>query len=106
MVINFFARRQIAAPDRLRLEQIRERLYAALLDCKNMHAQRVIYRINVAATPSELWLLRSDLYQCIARIHDQAEATRRTNHLLDAFEGWVPSQQLTPIPEPVKESQT
>ena len=106
MVINFFARRQTAAPDRLRLDQIRERLYAALLDCKNMQAQRVIYRINVAATPSELWLLRSDLYQCIARIHDQAEATRRTNHLLDAFEGWVPSQQLTPIPEPVGENQT
>ncbi|GAB3469552.1 hypothetical protein GCM10011496_01450 [Polaromonas eurypsychrophila] len=106
MVINFFARRQTAAPDRLPLEQIRERLYAALLDCKDMGAQRVIYRINVAATPSELWLLRSDLYQCIARVHNQAEAARRTNNLLDAFDGWVPSNQLTPIPESVSESQT
>jgi hypothetical protein len=105
MVINFFARRQTAAPERLSLEQLRERLYAALLDCKDMGVQRVIYRINVAATPTELWLLRSDLHQCIARVHDQAEATRRTNNLLDAFEGWVPSHQLTRIPESVRESQ-
>ncbi|MES2687225.1 MAG: hypothetical protein V4706_10410 [Pseudomonadota bacterium] len=105
MVINFFARRQTAAPERLSLEQLRERMYAALLDCKDMGVQRVIYRINVAATPTELWLLRSDLHQCIARVHDQAEATRRTNNLLDAFEGWVPSHQLTRIPESVRESQ-
>ncbi|WP_395058031.1 hypothetical protein [Polaromonas sp.] len=106
MANSLFSRRQTAAPDRLSLEQIRERLYAALLDCKDMGAQRVIYRINVAATPSELWLLRSDLHQCIARVHDQAEATRRTNLLLDAFEGWVPSHQLKLIPEPVRDSQT
>ncbi|MDP2818441.1 MAG: hypothetical protein Q8O29_09230 [Polaromonas sp.] len=105
MVMTFFARQQTAAPDRLSLEQLRERLHAALMDCTDMGAQRVIYRINVAATPSELWLLRSDLHQCIARVHDQAEATRRTNNLLDAFEGWVPSHQLTPIPESVRQSQ-
>ena len=106
MAITLFARQQTAAPARLNLEQIRERLYAALLDCKDMGAQRVIYRINVATSPSELWLLRSDLHQCIARVHDQAEATRRTNLLLDAFEGWVPSHQITPIPESIRDSQT
>lgn len=97
MVISIFAARQPAPPARLTLEQIRHRLYQALLDCKDMSTQRVIYRINVANTPADLWLLRCDLHQCIARVHNQAEATRRINGLLDAFEGWVPSGQLTAI---------
>lgn len=98
MVFSIFASRQSSPPVCLTLEQIRDRLYQTLSDCKDMSAQRAIYRINVAATPPELWLLRSDLHQCIARVHDQAEATRRINAVLDAFEGWVPPQQLTRIP--------
>jgi hypothetical protein len=97
MVISIFAARQPAPPARLTLEQIRQRLYQALADCKDMSTQRAIYRINVAATPAELWLLRCDLHQCIARVHNQAEASRRINALLDAFEGWVPAPQLAPI---------
>jgi hypothetical protein len=97
MVISIFAARQPAPPAPLTLEQIRHRLYQALADCKDMATQRAIYKINVAATPSDLWLLRCDLHQCIARVHDQAEATRRINALLDAFEGWVPSRQLAEI---------
>ena len=97
MVISIFAARQPAPPGRLTLEQIRHRLYQALVDCKDMSTQRAIYRINVANTPADLWLLRGDLHQCIARVHNQAEATQRINELLDAFEGWVPSRQLTPI---------
>lgn len=96
MVISIFAARQ-PAPARLTLEQIRHRLYDALADCKDMSTQRAIYRINVAASPADLWLLRCDLHQCIARVHNQAEATRRINDLLDAFEGWVPSAQLARI---------
>lgn len=106
MVFSIFAARRSAHAKRLTPEQIRARLYHVLSDCKDMATQRAIYKINLAGTPSDLWLLRSDLYQCIARVHDQAEATRRTNNLLDAFEGWVPSHQLTPIPESVRESQT
>lgn len=99
MAISNFPARQQALADRLTLEQIRHRLYQVLADCKDMSAQRAIYRINVAATPADLWQLRSDLHQCIARVHDQAEATQRINALLDAFDGWVPSSQLTRIPE-------
>ena len=97
MVISLFAARQPAHAGRLTLEQIRHRLYQALADCQDMATQRAIYKINVALTPSELWLLRCDLHQCIARVHDQAEASRRINALLDAFEGWVPARQLTAI---------
>ena len=97
MVISIFSARQPAPPARLTLEQIRHRLYEALADCKDMSTQRVIYRINVASNPADLWLLRTDLHQCIARLHNQAEATRRINDLLDAFEGWVPARQLASI---------
>lgn len=97
MVISIFAARQPAPAERLTLEQIRHRLYQALADCKDMSAQRAIYRTNVASTPAELWLLRCDLHQCIAKVHNQAEAARRVNDLLDAFDGWVPSRELTPI---------
>jgi len=78
-------------------------MYQVLIDCKDSGTQRAVYRINVAATPPELWLLRSDLHQCIARSHDQAEATRRINGLLDAFKGWLPSRQLTRIPESLRD---
>jgi hypothetical protein len=97
MVISIFSARQPAPAGRLTPEQIRQRLYQALADCKDMSAQRAIYRINLAATPAELWLLRCDLHQCIARMHNEAEATRRINALRDAFEGWVPARHLAPI---------
>ncbi|MDP3310018.1 MAG: hypothetical protein Q8S56_03535 [Polaromonas sp.] len=97
MVISIFAARQPAHASPLTLEQIRHRLYQTLADCQDMGTQRAIYRINVATTPAELWLLRSDLLQCIARVHNQAEATRRINDLLDAFAGWVPPRQLQMI---------
>jgi len=89
-----------AAPDtvnRLPLEEIRQHLHQVLHDCQGMAVQRVIYKINVAGSPVDLWLLRSDLYLCISRTHDQAEAARRVNALLSSFDGWMPLSQLTPI---------
>ena len=89
-----------AAPDttdRIPLEQIRHQMHQTLHDCKSVDAQRIIFRINTAPTPADLWLLRSDLYQCISRTRDQAEATRRINALLGTFSGWLPAAQLTPI---------
>ncbi|MDO8372204.1 MAG: hypothetical protein V4639_12445 [Pseudomonadota bacterium] len=84
-------------PDRMPLEQIRHQLHQTLHDCKSVDAQRIIFRINIADTPADLWLLRSDLYQCISRARDQTEAARRINALLDAFSGWLPAAQLTRI---------
>ena len=104
MVLSLFASRQAAPDARLSLEQIRLRLYEALSDCKDMGTQRAIYRINVADTPAELWLLRCDLHQCIARVHDQSEANRRINALLDVFQGWVAADQLARIPEPLRDN--
>ena len=83
--------------DRVPLEQVRESLLALLHDCRDMRSQRVIYRINMAKTPAELWLLRSDLHQCIAQAHSQSEAAERINSLIEVFEGWLPAGQLLRI---------
>ncbi|MDI1237005.1 MAG: hypothetical protein PSV26_05915 [Polaromonas sp.] len=97
----FAAMRPVAgAPDtpvRMPIEQIRHQLHQTLHDCTSIDAQRIIFRINTADTPADLWLLRCDLYQCISRTRDQAEAARRINALLHTFSGWLPAAQLTPI---------
>ena len=79
------------------IEQIRESLLALLHDCRDMRTQRLIYQIKVAKTPSDLWLLRSDLHQCIAQTHSQSEAAERINSLIEVFEGWLPADQLLRI---------
>jgi len=83
--------------NRVPVEQIRESLLALLHDCRDMRTQRLIYKVNVAKTPADLWLLRSDLHQCIAQTHSQSEAAERINSLIDVFEGWLPAGQLLRI---------
>jgi hypothetical protein len=86
-----------AQVNRRPVEQIRESLQTLLDDCQDMRSQRVLYKIRVAQTPSELWLLRSDLHQCISQNHTQTEAADRINSLIEVFEGWLPAGQLTRI---------
>ena len=86
-----------APPAPLPLEQLRQHLRDTLHDCSDTEARRAIFKINNAKTPSELWLLRCDLHQCISRVHSQAEAASRINALLASFRGWVPVAQLTHI---------
>jgi len=83
--------------NRVPIEQIRESLLALLHDCSDMRNQRLIYKIKVAKTPADLWLLRSDLHQCIAQTHTQSEAAERINSLIEVFEGWLPAGQLLRI---------
>lgn len=79
------------------IEQVRQALHLCIQDCPGTAALRVIYKIDLAKTPADLWLLRTDLHQCISHAHSQAEAARRINALLGAFRGWIPAAQLTPI---------
>lgn len=82
---------------RLPLEQVRVALQGLVQDCRDLRTQRLVYQINMARTPEDLWQLRSDLHQCIAQAHSQAEAVTRINSLLTVFEGWLPASQLTRI---------
>lgn len=89
---------EAAKPEsRLSVEQIRNRLLGLVADCRDQRTQRLIYKINVSSTAADLWLLRSDVHQCIAQAHSQGEAVTRINSLLHAFEGWLPKNQLVKI---------
>jgi hypothetical protein len=79
------------------LTEVRQRLRAVLVDCTAMDAQRIQFKVQAAMTAHELWMLRSDLYECVARHHSQSEAARRINDLLPCFDGWLPSRQLVRI---------
>ena len=83
--------------NRLPLEKLRETLLTLVHDCTDLRAQRVVYQIRHAPTPAGLWLLRSELHQCIATLQSQTEAAERINSLIPLFEGWVPADQLTRI---------
>lgn len=85
------------AGKQLPIDEIRRTLHGTLHDCKDMRAQRMIYKINTAQTPVDLWLLRSDLHQCIAQTHSQRVAAERINSLVHVFEGWLPASQLAKI---------
>ncbi|MDB5891748.1 MAG: hypothetical protein JWP47_2579 [Polaromonas sp.] len=82
---------------RARLEHLRQCLRATLEDCTDVRVDRLNYRIDLAQTPSDLWLLRSDLHQCIAQLHSQQVAVERINALIPSFRGSIPSLQLLPI---------
>ncbi|MET0311080.1 MAG: hypothetical protein ABW051_03460 [Burkholderiaceae bacterium] len=82
---------------RLPVPALRERMAGMLVDCNDLVSQRVALKLHVARTPQELWMLRSDVYSCIAQAHNQDEARQRINDLLPGFEGWLPERQLVRI---------
>lgn len=80
------------------LAEVQKQLAMVLEDCRDdVHRLRIESRISSAESVTELWLLRSDIYQCVARERGQGEAARRINSLIPVFEGWIPSRQLATI---------
>lgn len=79
------------------LAGIRQRLLAVLDDCTAVDTRRIQFKVQASMSAHELWMLRSDLYECVARHHSQTEAARRINDLLPCFDGWLPSRQLVRI---------
>jgi hypothetical protein len=79
------------------LENIQHSLRKTLAGCSGIRADRLLYQIELAKTPAELWALRSDLHQCIAQARTESVAAERINGLISVFAGWVPSAQLSKI---------
>jgi len=79
------------------LAEIQLNLREALGGCQGVLADRLLFRIDSAKTPAELWGLRSDLHQCIAQVHTESAAALRINGLSQVFAGWVPAAQLAKI---------
>lgn len=79
------------------LASIRAALLLCLQDCDDASTARLQAKIAQAHAPQELWLLRNDAYQLIARIHNQSIAAERINKLLPVFQGWIEPRQIVRI---------
>lgn len=79
------------------VDELCRRSLELLADCTRPNDERIRFRLQRATTAQQLWLLRDDIYQAIARRHCEAEAARRINALAPAFEGWLPPCMLADI---------
>jgi hypothetical protein len=79
------------------LPEIKLQMQAALNDMPGIEAERIKYKIHMARSVNELWLIRSDMYQTISMLRGQTEAALRINQLLPCFKHWLPAQQLAAI---------
>jgi hypothetical protein len=82
---------------KLPIDQIKKRMELALHDVTGTHVDGMRYKIRSARSAHELWMLRSDMHQVIAVLHNQSEAARRINSLLPCFSQWIGPRQLTAI---------
>ena len=88
---------QRAAPQERSLhsiDELRRRSLQLIADCTRPNDERIRGQVARAATAQQLWQVRCDIYQAIAHRHCEAEAVRRLNELLPAFEGWLPPGAL------------
>jgi hypothetical protein len=76
------------------LDDLRRRSLELLADCTRPNDERIRVQLSRASTAQQLWQARCDIYQAIAHQHCEAEAVRRLNGLLPAFEGWLPPAAL------------
>jgi len=79
------------------IDELRRRSLDLLADCDRPHGERIRGQVARAHTAQQIWEARCDMYQTIARQHCEAEAVRRLNQLLPAFEGWLPPGALRPL---------
>ncbi len=85
------------ARGKMPLPEIKLHMQAALSDMPGIDAERIKYKIRTARSANELWMIRSDMYQTISKLHSQSQAAVRINQLLPCFSQWLPSQQLAAI---------
>lgn len=79
------------------MDELRRLCLDLFADCMPPGGDRLRAQVAQARTAQQLWLMRCEIYQAIARRHCEAEAVRRINALLPAFEGSMPRAALTPL---------
>jgi hypothetical protein len=72
------------------LPRLRSALLESVKDCRDMPALRLHARITRANTAQDLWILRADAHDVIARHHCQAIAEQRIRCLEPLREGRNP----------------
>lgn len=76
---------------------IKQVLRGVIQDCGDSQGNRIQFKLNQAKTHADLWALRSDLHQLVARVHGERLAAERINGLVTLFEGQIPNSHLTRI---------
>lgn len=87
----------VTVPDQAPLWLLRKEMTQAIADCPQDARERLTVSIYRARTGMDLWLLRSDIFQCVSRERGQHEARRRINELRALFANLIPKKQLVSI---------
>lgn len=76
------------------LRLARSAMLRSVHDCSGAPTQRLHRRISLAGNHRELWALRADAYNVIARGHCQSIAADRIHDMAHLFHGWVDRAEL------------
>ena len=79
------------------VEDVRQKLLSVLDDCQGFECERLRWRVHMAESAQELWLLRDAVFQVVSSQHCQAQAVDRINGLVPEFEAVLPARQLTRV---------
>lgn len=82
---------------RRRLKAVREEFSQALDDVGSQHADFLQQRLLHCRSMRELWHLRSELFEVVARHHSQREAERRMAALNRHFPSRSPRSGFAPL---------
>ena len=72
------------------LDNIRSVMLLAVASCSEASRLRIEDQIKHASSAVELWLLRSDMFQCLARERGQMHAAERVAELSPLFRDALP----------------
>mgnify|MGYP006334956523 FL=1 len=79
------------------LALIKQLMVDSLDGSDDMSAERLRYTLARAQSATDLWMLRSDLYQHLSNRHSQSVAAQRINSLRHCFSGWVSASQINRV---------
>ncbi len=86
-----------AAPPLNRLPEVRAEFAACLHDTRGVDAKLLVGRIERTRSLRDLWHLRTDVFDCVARQHSQAEAESRVSSLNRHFPTRSPRSGFAPM---------
>lgn len=76
------------------IQSARSALLRSVKDCSGEQTQSLHRRIALAGTHRELWALRADAYNVIAKGHCQSVAAERIHDMAHFFHGWVDQTEM------------
>jgi hypothetical protein len=81
----------------MNVAEVKLKFELAIQDLQGKDVDRLRYKIRGMREVRELWMMRSDVHELIAKQQSQGVAAKAINQLLPCFEGWIPAQQLIKI---------